>query len=70
MLVDYEDATCPECLGQLEIDEIDDCSMYVTCTNCEHEMQVEPDAFGDGCIKYYWPMQCLTEGLNPNDMFQ
>ncbi|MEL7496559.1 MAG: hypothetical protein AAFN77_03050 [Planctomycetota bacterium] len=70
MLVDREDATCRECQGQLEIDEIDDCSMFVTCTGCGYEMQVEPDAFGDGCINYFWPMQCLAEGLDPNDMYQ
>jgi DNA-directed RNA polymerase subunit RPC12/RpoP len=69
MLVDREDYVCPECKGQLEIDEIDDCSMFVVCTECGHDMQVEPDAFGDGCMKYYVVMQAKQEGLDPDDLF-
>lgn len=69
MLVDLEDAKCNECQGQLEIQEIDDCSMFVICTGCGADLQVEPDAFGDGCMKYYVPMQCEAEGLDPDDLF-
>lgn len=61
MLVDREDYVCPECQGQLEVDEVDDCSMFIVCTECGYDMQVEPDAFGDGCMKYYMPMQCLAD---------
>lgn len=69
MLVDRDDATCRECGGQLEIQEIDDCSMFVICVTCGADTQVEPDAFGDGCMKYYLPMQCEAEGLDPNDLY-
>jgi len=61
MLVDEKDASCPECKGQLSVDEIDDCSMYVSCVECGHDMRVEPDAFGDGCVKYYIPFQVSQE---------
>ena len=55
MLVDREDAIGPKCEEQLHIDEIDDCFMFVSCTTCGHDMQVESDAFGDGCINTSGP---------------
>jgi ssDNA-binding Zn-finger/Zn-ribbon topoisomerase 1 len=69
MLVDLEDGSCRECGGQLEITEIDDVTMFVVCTQCAVDYGVESDAFGDGCMKYFVPMQCEAEGLDPNDLF-
>lgn len=69
MLVDLEDGKCYECSGQLEVEDIDDCSMIVVCLGCGADFRVEPDAFGDGCLKYYLPMQCLAEGLDPDNLF-
>ena len=55
MLVDLEDGRCPTCNGQLEITDVDDCSLTATCTECDETIRVEPDAFNDGGIKY-WPV--------------
>lgn len=70
MLVDLEDGKCQECGGQLDIEEVDDCSMLVVCTECGEDLQLEPDAFGDGCMKYYVRMQAIQEGLDPDDIFR
>ena len=68
MLVDLRDGQCRSCHGQLEIQEVDDATMAVMCTECDDNYLVEPDAFGDGCLTYYVPMQCLQEGLDPDDI--
>jgi len=54
MLVDQRDGACRSCGGQLEITDCDDCSMTVLCRECCDSYDVETDAFGDGCITYYF----------------
>ena len=66
MIVDNADGKCRTCGGQLEILDIDDCSMNVTCLNCADSYDVEPDAFGDGCMKYYFPK--MIERLEDTDV--
>jgi hypothetical protein len=66
MLVDPDDGKCYECEGQLNIIGVDDCSMAVECTDCGESYDVEPDAFGDGCVTYYYPItteQYLAENF-------
>ena len=70
MIVDLEDGQCRSCGGQLEITDFDDVSLFVYCPHCEDEYEVETDAFGDGCVKYHFAMQCEALGLDPNDMHQ
>ena len=38
--------------------------MSVTCTDCADSYDVEPDAFGDGCVIYYFnvTLEKLEEG--------
>ncbi len=55
MLISLNDGQCPECEGQLEVIEVDDCSMLCQCVECDHASSYEPDAFGDGCVDYYLP---------------
>ena len=54
MLVDKTDGSCSRCNGQLKIVDVEDVSMTVTCLDCEDSYDVETDAFGDGCVKYYF----------------
>ena len=57
MLVDLTDGKCRSCGSQLRIVAADDATMDVECTDdetCCDAYTVEPDAFGDGGIKY-WP---------------
>ena len=54
MLVDKKAGVCRECGGVLEITDADDATMTVACTECGDDYQVEPDAFGDGCVIYYF----------------
>ena len=63
MNVDLEDGCCRSCNGQLRIVGCDDCSLLVEC-ECGDSYQVETDAFGDGCMKYYLALQIqrLREG--------
>ncbi len=56
MLVKLEDGRCRSCSGQLEIVDVDDATLSVTCTECGDSYDVEPDAFGDGCMTYYFPL--------------
>ena len=56
MLVDKEDGCCRSCGGQLEIEDFDDVSLEVTCVDCSDSYAVETDAFGDGCMKYFFPL--------------
>ena len=68
MLVDLKDGHCRTCKGQLEIEDFDDCSMEVTCTVCGDSYPVETDAFGDGCVTYYFALMAKRlfgeEGLD------
>ena len=56
MRVDPRDGVCRSCQGSLDIVDFDDCSMTVDCTNpnCGDSYEVETDAFGDGCVTYYF----------------
>ncbi|MEL6896028.1 MAG: hypothetical protein AAFP90_07995 [Planctomycetota bacterium] len=54
MLVDTDDGCCDECDGQVQIVDADDATMAVQCLQCGEHYNFEPDAFGDGCMKYYW----------------
>jgi hypothetical protein len=54
--VDLEDGCCRECGGQLKVVGSDDCTLSVEC-ECGEAYDVETDAFGDGCMKYYVPLQ-------------
>ena len=53
MRVDMKDGCCRTCGSQLDIVEGDDATMTVECIECGDSYQVEPDAFGDGCMIYY-----------------
>jgi hypothetical protein len=53
MLVELKDGRCRSCDSQLEIVEADDATMEVCCIECGDSYQVEPDAFGDGCMTYF-----------------
>jgi hypothetical protein len=61
MLVDKTDGSCSRCNGQLDIVDVDDVSMTVFCLECEDSYDVETDAFGDGCVKYYIPFMVDRE---------
>lgn len=52
MKVDSKDGRCRSCGGDLEITEADDATMTVEC-DCGEIYLVEPDAFRDGCLKYF-----------------
>lgn len=52
MRVNARDGTCRSCGGELTIIDADDATMTVECA-CGEAYQVEPDAFGDGCMTYY-----------------
>ncbi len=56
MLVDLAVGQCRSCQHQLEIVACDDVSMHVECTSCGDSYEVETDAFGDGCVTYYFAM--------------
>ena len=53
MIVDRKDGRCSECGGTLTIIDVDDATMTVECEG-GHCYAVEPDAFGDGCMIYYF----------------
>ena len=68
MLVDKEDGCCRSCGGQLEIVDFDDVSLEISCTECGDSYPVETDAFGDGCMKYFFPLNAkrlLGEEVEP-----
>ncbi|MEL7499536.1 MAG: hypothetical protein AAFN77_18175 [Planctomycetota bacterium] len=67
MLVSLDDGACLECEGQLEVIDVDDCSMLVQCVECEASITVEPDAFGDGCIDYYIPFYAESQMIDLGD---
>ena len=53
MRVDPNDGRCRSCDGTLTIIDADDATMTVECDDCQDVYNVEPDAFGDGCVIYY-----------------
>ena len=61
MIVDLNDGCCRMCGCQLEIEDVEDGLMYVSCQVCGDSYEVEPDAFGDGCVTYYYPL--MTEKM-------
>ena len=63
MLVDLKDGSCRSCNGQLEITDVDDVSMSVTCLECHDSYDVETDAFRDGCMTYYFPLMAQRDGI-------
>ncbi len=56
MNVRTEDGVCRSCGGRLQIVDFDDVSLTVTCLDCADGYDVESDAFGDGCMTYYFPL--------------
>ena len=54
MRVNFQDGSCHQCQGELEIIDADDATMTVCCLNCGDSYVLEPDAFQDGGI-HYWP---------------
>lgn len=56
MNVRPDDGVCRSCGGHLQIVDFDDISLSVTCLECADGYDVETDAFGDGCMKYYFPL--------------
>ena len=69
MRVDPNHGSCRTCGGILEIVEADDAMMSVECTNesCCDSYEVEPDAFGDGCMIYYFGM--MTERIEAGEEY-
>lgn len=65
MRVDPRDGRCRSCGGTLDITEVDDATMSVTCDDCSDEYLVETDAFKDGGV-VYWPAM-LTRQLKATD---
>ena len=59
MLVDLSDGRCRTCGGQLDIEDVEDSVMYVNCLICGDSYETEPDAFGDGCMTYYFPLMTI-----------
>ena len=57
MRVDPKDGKCRSCGGTLDIVDFDDVSLSVECESCGESYEVETDAFGDGCMTYYFPLQ-------------
>jgi hypothetical protein len=55
MMVDLKDGCCRTCGCALKVVDADDATMSVECTECGDIYDVEPDAFGDGCMTYYVP---------------
>jgi hypothetical protein len=53
MMVELKDGACRTCGCALQIVDADDATMSVECVECGDSYQVEPDAFGDGCMTYY-----------------
>ena len=55
MRIDPNDGRCRSCSGELAIIDADDATMTVECQDpaCGETYFVEPDAFGDGCMRYY-----------------
>lgn len=67
MKVDLKDGVCRTCGGQLEINDFDDVSLSVQCQaeECLDQYDVETDAFGDGCVTYYFAL--MAQRLSMED---
>lgn len=52
MRIEPKDGRCRSCGGDLEITDADDATMTVEC-DCGEIYLVEPDAFGDGAVRYF-----------------
>lgn len=67
MKVKKTDGVCRTCGGQLEIVDFDDVSLSVQCleAECGDEYAVETDAFGDGCMTYYFSL--MAQRLSKED---
>jgi len=61
MQVNPKDGVCRSCGGAIEVVDADDPTMTAEC-ECGDTYQVEPDAFGDGCMQYYVPFLAEREG--------
>lgn len=61
MDVDRKDGTCRSCDGSLAIVDFDDCSLTVRCEECGDVYDVETDAFGDGCMTYWFPLMLESQ---------
>lgn len=68
MKVALRDGRCRTCGGVLEITDADDATMTVEC-ECGEVYVVEPDAFGDGAIKYFCGFHAarMAEGGEDDD---
>lgn len=69
MRVAPEDGCCRACGAALKIIYSDDGTLTVECQDCGDVYDVETDAFGDGCMTYYVPLQIrkLREGADGPD---
>lgn len=67
MLVKLEDGQCRTCQNQLEIVDCDDATMHVECISCGDSYEVETDAFGDGCMTYYFAMMTERIGIGESN---
>ncbi len=65
MKVDPSHGRCRSCRGTLAIVDADDATMTVQCDECGDCYDVEPDAFGDGCMLYY--VSVMQERLEQED---
>jgi hypothetical protein len=66
MRVEARDGRCRECGGRLTIIAADDATMTVECDD-GHLYSVEPDAFGDGCLIYYFDVLMANLGGSQHD---
>ena len=57
MMVDLKDGCCRTCGSALQIVDADDATMSVECIECGDSYPVETDAFGDGCMTYFFPIR-------------
>ena len=48
---------CRECGQELEITDVDDCTISVSCCSCNESYQVEPDGLGYGGMEWAEAME-------------
>jgi hypothetical protein len=53
MIVELIDGCCRTCGSTLRVIDVADGALTVSCIECRDTYDVEPDAFGTGCLKYY-----------------
>jgi transcription elongation factor Elf1 len=61
MRVNRADGRCRECGGSLDIVDVSDATLTVQCDECGESYEVEPDAFGDGCMLYHVEMMAQKQ---------